>query len=114
MNCLYGAHIRIREIHWNTHNQATHNLTNSLMPDIMEYIDTFMELISGISDRPGFDIIKPVIPSSKDLTEILKALSIKSEMSTEILTEQKFRGVLKTIDDMIADLNKWVYLSSNF
>jgi len=113
VNCLFGSYLRIREIHWNTHNQATHNLTNTLMPDIIDYSDAIIELISGISERPGYDILKPIIPSTKDLKQILQALVVKIETVQCVLEEPSFRGVNKTLDDLIADLNKWVYLSSN-
>ena len=106
VNCLFGSYIRIREIHWNTHNQATHNLTNSILPDVIDYIDALLELLSGIQDRPGFDILKPVIPSTKQLTDILKAMSMKVEASQDFLKEPNFRGINKTLDDLIADLNK--------
>jgi len=114
VNYLLGSYIRIREIHWNTHNQATHNLTSDLLPEIIGYIDSLVELLSGICERPGFDILKPVIPSTKELKPILQALVTKIETCQECLNEPSFRGVNKTLDDLIADLNKWVYLSSNF
>ncbi len=114
VNCLLGSYIRIREIHWNTHNQATHNLTNDILPEIMDYADTFIELLSGIAERPGFDILKPVIPTTKELSPILVAMTTKAEMCTECLSEPVYRGVMKTLDDLIADLNKWNYLSKNF
>lgn len=113
-NCLLGSYIRIREIHWNTHNQATHNLTNELLPEIIEYSDAFIELLSGISERPGFDILKPVIPATKELSPILVAMVTKAEMCVEYLSDPAYRGVVKTLDDLISDLNKWNYLSKNF
>ena len=113
INCLFGSYIRIREIHWNTYNQATHNLTNELMPEVIDYIDAILELISGINERPGFDILKPIIPTTMYLTDILKALVMKIETSQEFLQEPTFRGINKTLDDLIADLNKWTYLSQN-
>ena len=113
-NCLLGSYIRIREIHWNTHNQATHNLTNTLLPEIIDYIDAIIELMSGTIGRPGYDILKPIIPSTKDLKPILQALVTKIETCQEMLTEPVFRGVNKTLDDLIADLNRWCYLAENF
>ena len=113
VNCMFGSYIRIREIHWNTRIQATHNLTNDLMPEIIDYIDSILELMSGINERPGFDILKPIIPSTTNLGEILKALTMKVETSQDFLQEPSYRGILKTLDDLIADLNKWVYLSQN-
>lgn len=114
VNCLLGSYIKIREIHWNTHNQATHNLTNELLPDIIDYIDELIELLSGVAERPGFNILKPVIPTVNELSPILQAMTFKVEMCTDCLSEPVYRGILKTLDDLIADLNKWNYLSQNF
>jgi DNA-binding ferritin-like protein len=113
-NCLLGSYIRIREIHWNTRNQATHNLTNTLMPELIDYIDSIIELMSGIMERPGYDILKPIIPSTKDLKPILQALVTKIETCQEMLTGPEYRGIMKTLDDLIADLNRWCYLADNF
>lgn len=114
VNCLFGSYIRIREIHWNTRNQATHNLTNDILPGVIDYVDTILELMSGINERPGFDILKPIIPSVKDLKPILQAMTMKVEACQCCINEPSYRGVNKTLDDLIADLNKWVYLSDNF
>lgn len=83
------------------------------MPEVIDYIDAILELISGINERPGFDILKPIIPTTMYLTDILKALVMKIETSQEFLQEPTFRGINKTLDDLIADLNKWTYLSQN-
>lgn len=106
VNCLLGSYLRIREIHWNTHNQATHNLTNDMLPEIIDYSDALIELLSGIAERPGFDILKPVIPSTKELSHILVAMTSKVETCAECLVDPAYRGILKTLDDLIADLNK--------
>jgi len=114
VNCILGSYMRIREIHWNTSSQATHNLTNDLLPELIDYSDSIIELMSGISERPGYDILKPIIPSTKDLKQILQALTVKIETSQSMLEDVTYRGINKTLDDLIADLNKWVYLSNNF
>ena len=105
-NCLLGSYIRIREIHWNTRSQATHNLTNTLLPEIIDYIDSIIELMSGVIERPGYDILKPIIPLTKDLKPILQALVTRIETCQEMLCEPEFRGINKTLDDLIADLNR--------
>ena len=114
VNCLLGSCIRIREIHWNTHNQATHNLTNRVLPEIGEHIDELIELLSGVSERPGFNILKPIIPTSKDLKEILQALVVKSEMACEQLDEVPYKSVARALEELIGDINVFVYLSDNF
>ena len=84
------------------------------MPEIIDYIDSIIELMSGIIERPGYDILKPIIPSTKDLEPILRALVTKIETCQETLTDPSMRGINKTFDDLIADLNRWTYLSINF
>ena len=70
--------------------------------------------MSGVIERPGYDILKPIIPSTKELESILRALVTKIETCQECLSDHSFRGINKTLDDLIADLNRWVYLSQNF
>ena len=106
VNYLLGSYIRIREIHWNTRNQAQHNLSNEILPELIDYSDALIELISGIVERPGFDIIKPIIPATKELKPILQALVMKIEACQCCIEEQSFRGINKTLDDLISDLNK--------
>ena len=113
-NCLLGSYIRIREIHWNTRNQATHNLTNTLLPEIIDYIDSTIELMSGTIGRPGYDILKPIIPSMKELKPILQALVAKIETCQDSLDGSEYRSLNKVFDDLTKDLVRWIYLSENF
>ena len=113
-NCLLGSYIRIREIHWNTRNQATHNLTNTILPEIIDYIDSIIELMSGTMGRPGYDILKPIIPSTKELKPILQALVAKIETCQTTIDSPEYRAINKVLDDLTEDLTRWIYLSENF
>jgi len=113
VNCIIGSCLRIREIHWNTHIQAQHNLTNDIMPELTDEIDQILEIMMGISDRPGFDILKPIIPSSKNLKEILQALVIKIEAVRSMTEEPAYKGLHANLDELTANLNRWIYLSVN-
>ena len=113
-NCLLGSYIRIREIHWNTHNQATHNLTNTILPEIIDYIDAIIEVMSGAIGRPGYDILKPIIPSTKELKPILQALVSKIETCQTAIDSTEYRAINKVLDDLTEDLIRWIYLSENF
>jgi hypothetical protein len=42
-NDTVGEYLKLREIHFNTHDQAQHNLTNTIMPDFMDLADYIME-----------------------------------------------------------------------
>ena len=46
-NLVCLAHIFALERFTGIHNQATHNLTNTLLPEIIDYIDSIIELMSG-------------------------------------------------------------------
>lgn len=112
-NIVYGGYIRTREIHFNTHIQAEHNLTNDLMPALIDYTDAVMENAIGMFGRPGMNIIVPVKCTEETLKGVLthlrkEALKLKVSQSNEV-----FAGVNKILDDFIADLNKWIYLSEN-
>ena len=103
-NCLLGSYIRIREIHWNTRNQATHNLTNTILPEIIDYIDSIIELMSGTIGRPGYDILKPIIPSTKELKPILQALVAKIEACQMAVDSSEHKSINKVFDDLTEDL----------
>ena len=81
------------------------SLTNGILPEIMDYSDTLIELVSGVAERPGYDILKPVIPATTELKPILIAMTAKVEACISCLEDPCYRGINKTLDDLIADLN---------
>lgn len=112
-NELFGSYFRIREIHWNTHKMAKHKLCDDVMDSIIEYVDKLSEGMIGLEQRPGFDILKPVIPTSVDLTEILKVLRNKAQYLEQSLSSNSdYVGMVNILDDLITDLNEYVYLST--
>ena len=113
-NVILGSWIRIREIHWNTTNQAKHQLTDSILWRLVSTMDSIVEITSGIYDEKiGFNVLKPVIPNTNDLKQILKACSMKIESYCGMLNDPAFNGLRAEIDEFQADVNKWIYLSDN-
>lgn len=114
-NAIFGSYAKLREIHFNTLKQAQHDLTNKIMPELMDYADTIMENAMGIHGRPGMNIIEcPKSPKST-IKEILEELKIKVlDFESVINKQEKEKAAsLKIADDLLADLNKWIYLSVN-
>lgn len=112
-NITLGAYVKLRELHFNTHIQAQHNLTNDVMPAIMEYADFVMENAMGLFGRPGYNILTCTSNQSSTIKECLESLrsdALKLKLS---LDKDSLCGITKILDDMIADLNKWIYLSEN-
>lgn len=112
-NITLGAYVRLRELHFNTHIQAQHNLTNDVMPAIMDYADLIMENSMGMFGRPGLDILNCKKNSSSTIKECLEALRSDALSLKLSLDKDTLSGITNVLDDMITDLNKWIYLSEN-
>lgn len=112
MNEMLGAHCKLREIHWNTYNQSTHELSDSLMYTIMNTVDRLFEVMMGIEDRPGYGIIYPKIPNSTSVKEILQALVNKSNNLEMQLSSPVYSGVCQTLKEFNETINKSIYLST--
>lgn len=114
-NSVSGIYFRMREFHFNTHIEAEHNLTNTLMPSLMDYADSVMENVMGILDsRPGMDILTPTKCDESSINAGLKYL--KSEvlkLREQIQDDSNYNGVVNILDDFTTDINKWIYLSRN-
>lgn len=110
---LEGYHQVLKEIHWSTTCKAEHLLTDDIDESILGYEDKLAENIMGcLGVRYGIGDLKTMLPSSKNLSDILKELvndvnSFKSE-----LDEKKHAGILNILDDMLEDINKWKYLET--
>lgn len=112
-NTLLTHYIGLREIHFNTTIQAQHNLTNDIMPALMDYADLIMENAMGMFGRPGFNILKPMSNNCKDLKMCLEKLRSETLTFKLSLKKDTFAGINKVLDDLLSDLNKWIYLSEN-
>lgn len=114
VNVVYGGYIKLKEIHFNTTNQAEHLLTDNSSSDFLSYADQIMENVLGMFDtRFGLNILemkKCNCASPKEVYAYIReeGLKLKSKLDQPI-----FAGMNKILDDFIADLNKWIYLSKN-
>lgn len=114
-NSVSGIYFRIREFHFNTHIEAEHNLTNTLMPALMDYADAVMENFMGILDsRPGIDILMPTKCTENSINTTLKYLKTDVlKLRDAVQDDENYNGVVNILDDFTTDINKWIYLSRN-
>lgn len=112
-NTILGAYIRLRELHFNTLIQAQHNLTNDVMPALMDYADSIMENAMGMFGRPGMDILEAKKDSHDTIKECLENLRTENLKFKNALDKGTLSGIHNILDDMMTDLNKWIYLSEN-
>lgn len=107
---LHGYLIRIKEIHWNTSNNAEHLLCDEIQDNLMSCEDRFMECCMGITGN-HFEIGKllPMLPNSKKLIPMLNELEkdildMKKKCNTDTCC-----GLCNILDDMLECCNKFKY-----
>lgn len=103
---LHNAQLPLREIHWNTRNNALHLITDETIKDLFEWEDTLAEAF--ISDTKISVKINSTKPNSNEFSSILKELinltnSIKTSMN------ESDNGICAVIDDILEGCNKYLY-----
>ena len=113
INFVWSTYFKLREIHWNERNQATHKLADEVMGYLIDYQDFIMECNMGMFGRPGYDIFSINNINSNDLKELLTSLRTKTLEVKSSIPGIIYSGLTKILDDLVADINKWIYLSEN-
>lgn len=107
---LHGYLIRVKEIHWNTSNDAEHRLCDSIESDIHSCEDRYAEVAMG-EDGEHFKIgdLKPMLPNAHQLIPMLKELEGEAREMKKKLSEDKDAGLINILDDLIECVNKYKY-----
>ena len=122
VECFFEILLMVKLYHWNTYSYSTHKATDELYSKLGDNIDRFMEVFLGKTAAAGMD---PMGGRIKGLNSI-KMINIddKKEMAIKIgelltfldklggeLSLFSEKGDLLTIrDEIIADLNQFLYL----
>ena len=106
---LHGYLIRLKEIHWNTDNNAEHLLCDEVSDDLSNCEDRFTECAMGLSDNK-FKIgdLVPYLPNSVKLLPMLKELESEIKDFRKTLNENE-NGLTNIIDDMLEFCGKYKY-----
>lgn len=106
---LHGYTIRLKELHWNTNNNAEHLLCDEILDNLFECEDRFTECAMGLSDS-HFKIgnLKPYLPNSNDLKAMLNELEKDILDFRKTLKENEY-GLTNVLDDMLESCGKYKY-----
>lgn len=107
---LHGYLIRIKEIHWNTKNNAEHLLCDEIQDCIMGCEDRFMECCMGMSGE-HFPLGKllPMLPNSKELIPMLKELEKDILDMKSKASDERSAGLMNILDEALENCNKFKY-----
>ena len=107
----------VKLFHWKTHSYATHKATDGLYDDLNEHIDKFIEVLLGKTGS-RIDLMSKKTISLIDLNsqESLKSkiMSLKNYLvgldNNKALSTMSNSDLFNIRDEILADLNKFLYL----
>ena len=107
---LHGYLIRLKEIHWNTDNNAEHLLCDEISDNLSDCQDRFTECAMGM-EGTHFKIgdLVPYLPNSEKLIEMLKELEGEIISFRKELSDETECGLINVLDDMLEACGKYKY-----
>ena len=107
---LHGYLIRIKEIHWNTDNNAEHLLCDEIQDCIAGCEDRLAECLMGMNGE-HFKIgdLLPMLPNSEKLKPMLKELEGEIIEFESKLTSKRDGGLTNILDELLENVNKFKY-----
>lgn len=119
INELIGIRLRLLEIHWTTKSNFRHNLTDKIIKELDELIDSTMEQYYGATD-PGYKIqksepmfvglINPKMPNSIELVGVLREL--RDNLNELSVADKNYMHTVRDLfDEFIGKINKYIYLA---
>ena len=118
-NCFLEMLIAIKLFHWNTFSFAQHEASNSLYTTLNDHIDAFIEVLLGKTGN-RIDFIKKdklnliTIKGKNEMIKLIKNYkTYLVDLDRNIFLSKMSNSDLYSIrDDILADLNKFLYLLS--
>ena len=107
---LHGYLIRLKEIHWNTENNAEHLLCDEISDCVSDCEDRFTECAMGM-EGAHFKIgdLKPMLPHAESLIPMLKELEKEVIEMEDKLTAKTDNGLINILDELLENCNKFKY-----
>lgn len=107
---IHGYLIRLKEIHWNTNNNAEHLLCDEILESLSDCQDRFTECAMGLTDT-HFKVgdLVPYLPNSEDLKSMLRELEKDILSFKKTLKEEDEAGLINVLEDMLEACGKYKY-----
>lgn len=107
---IHGYMIRVKEIHWNTDNNAEHLLCDEIEGSIHDLEDRFAECAMGITGKKvKVGDLKPMLPNNTDLKKMLQEFEGETIDFKKSIDEYKEAGLVNICDDILECINKFKY-----
>ena len=107
---LHNAQLPVREIHWNTRNNALHLLTDSAIDELLDWEDRLAETYLGSNDRELK--INDTKPSSSEFKGIMEELSdLATEVKESFGDSKQYENINAVLDEVLEATKKNIYRS---
>ena len=105
---LHNAQLPVREIHWNTRNNALHLLTDESIDELLDWEDRLAETYLGGN---GSELkINDTKPSSEEFKGIMKELSdLATEAKESFGDDKKYENINAVLDEILEATKKNIY-----
>ncbi len=105
---LHNAQLQVREIHWNTRNNALHLLTDSAIDELLDWEDRLAETYLGSNDRELK--INDTKPSSEEFKGIMEELSdLATEVKESFGDSKQYENINGILDEILETTKKNIY-----
>lgn len=105
---LHNAQLPVREIHWNTRNNALHLLTDEAIDELLDWEDRLAETYLGGNN--GELKINDTKPESAEFEGIMKNLiDLANEVRESVGDNKDYDNVNAIIDEILETANKNIY-----
>ena len=105
---LHNAQLPVREIHWNTRNNALHLLTDSAIGELLDWEDRLAETYLGSNDRELK--INDTKPSSSEFKGIMEELSdLATEVKESFGDNKQYENINAVLDEVLEATKKNIY-----
>lgn len=105
---LHNAQLPVRELHWNTRNNALHLLTDETIDELLDWEDRLAETYLGVNDQELK--INDTKPSSEEFKGIMEDLiDLANEVRDGLGNGNEYDNVNAIIDEILETANKNIY-----
>lgn len=109
-NRLHGYHTRLKELHFSAPSYSLHRIIDEFDEKLLEFDDTIMEDAQSVFGNIQPGMIQPILPDEIEIEALLRGIRGMLAEMKDNFQEKLYTGILNTIDEFWATINKTIYL----